>query len=77
MVIQVVEFSGGGYKIRRFLPKNQNTPRKLLNLENWCSGKLSKFGHHFSNNEILKLILSKHTNNKNYPKWVVFNEKEN
>jgi hypothetical protein len=24
------------------LPKSQHTQRKLLNLENWCSGKLSK-----------------------------------
>ena len=43
MVIRVVEFSNGGYKIRRFLPKNQHTQRKLLNFENWISGGLRSF----------------------------------
>ena len=37
------------HKLERFLPKNQHTRRKLLNLENWFSGELSKFGPHFSN----------------------------
>ena len=40
MVIGVVEFSSGDTKLKRFLPKNQHTQRKLLNFENWC------FGHH-------------------------------
>ena len=44
MVIQVVEFSSGGYKIGRCLPKIQHTPRKLSNFENWCSGEQSKMG---------------------------------
>ena len=52
MVIWVVEFSGGGTKLERFLPKNQHAQRKLLNFENWCSGKLSKIGYHFSNKDI-------------------------
>ena len=39
---RIVEFSSGGTKLERFLPKNQHTQRKLLNFENWCSGKLSK-----------------------------------
>ena len=50
MATRVVEFSNGGYKIRkleRFLPKNQNTQRKLLNFENWVNGEVSKIGHHF------------------------------
>ena len=38
MAIRVVEFSNGGYKIRKILPKNQHTQRKLLNFENWISG---------------------------------------
>ena len=41
-------FQAGGTKLERFLPKNQHIQRKLLNFENWCSGKLSKFGHHFT-----------------------------
>ena len=40
MVIRVVEFSSGGTKLVRFLPKNQHIKRKLLNFENWC--KVSK-----------------------------------
>ena len=34
MAIRVVEFSNGGTKLDRFLPKNQ---RKFLNLENWVT----------------------------------------
>ena len=41
MAIRVVEFSNGGYKIRK-LPKNQHTQRKLLNFENWVNGEVSK-----------------------------------
>ena len=52
MVVRVVEFSSGGTKLERFLPKNQHAQSKLLNFENCCSGELSKFGHHFSNNVI-------------------------
>ena len=39
MAIQVVEFSKGGYKIRKILPKNQYTQRKFLNFENWTKGE--------------------------------------
>ena len=42
MVIRVVEFSSGGAKLERFLPKNQHTQSKLLNFENWCNGEVSK-----------------------------------
>ena len=42
MVIQVVEFSSGGSKLERVLPKNQHTLRKFLNFENWCDGEVSK-----------------------------------
>ena len=47
MVIRVVEFSSGGTDLERFLPKDQHThtQRKLLNLENWCNGEVSKIGH--------------------------------
>ena len=38
MAIRVVEFSNGGTKLERFLPKNQHTQRKLLNFENWANG---------------------------------------
>ena len=47
MVIWVVEFSRGGTKLERLLPKNQHTQRKLLNFENWVNGEVSKIGHHF------------------------------
>ena len=52
MVIRVVEFSSGGYKIRKLLPKNQHIQMKLLNFENWSNGDLSKIGHHFSNKRL-------------------------
>ena len=48
MALGVVEFSSGGTKLERFLPKNQHTQRKLLNFENWVNGEVSKIGHHFS-----------------------------
>ena len=50
----VVEFSREGYKIRKIFALFQHTQRNLSNLENWCSGELSKIGHHFSN----KLMVS-------------------
>ena len=40
MAIRAVEFSDGGTKLERFLPKNQLTQRKLLNFENWNNGGL-------------------------------------
>ena len=40
-------FQTGGTKLERLLPKDQNAERKLLNFENWVSGKVSKIGHHF------------------------------
>ena len=49
-------FKRGGAKLERFLPKNQHAQRKLLNFKNWFSGDLSKFGYHFSNKVIYKLI---------------------
>ena len=38
MLIWVVEVSREGYKIVKYLPKNQHILRKLLmNFENWCN----------------------------------------
>ena len=42
MTIRVVEFLNGGYKIRKILPKNQHTWRKLQNFKNWVNGEVSK-----------------------------------
>ena len=51
MAVQVVKFSSVGYKIRKILPKNQHTQRKLLHCEKWCNGELFFFKyflcHHF------------------------------
>ena len=55
MATLVVEFSNGGTKLERFLPKNQHTQRKLLNFEIWVSGKVSKIGRHFSKKSDLKI----------------------
>ena len=35
-------FQTGDTKLKRFLPENQHTERKLLNLEFWINGELSK-----------------------------------
>ena len=35
-------FQTGGTKLERFLSKNQQTQRKLLNFENWVSREVSK-----------------------------------
>ena len=42
----------GYIKFERFLPKNQHAQRKFLKFENWCSGELSKIGHHFNDKVI-------------------------
>ena len=66
----------GDTKLERFLPRNQHTQRKLLNLELWINGELSKIGHHYSNKVIQKLILSKNVKNKkcemNKKNWETF-----
>ena len=33
-------FQMGGTKLKIVLPKNQHTPRKLLNFENWVNGEV-------------------------------------
>ena len=67
----------GDTKLEIFLHKNQHTQRKLFNFEFWINGELSKIGHHFNNEMIQKLILSKNVNNKKCaPKLVFFNEKK-
>ena len=42
MVIQVVEFSSGGYKIRKIFAKKSTYPKEILNFENWYNGEVSK-----------------------------------
>ena len=77
MAIRLWSFQAGGTKLERFLHKSQHTQRKLLNFEFWINAELSKIGHHFSNEVIQKLILSKNVNNKKCaPKLVFFNEKK-
>ena len=71
MAIGVVEFSSGGTKLERFLPKNQRTQRKLLNFENWVNGEVSKIGYHFRKQSDLKIDVIK----KCVPKLIFFNEK--
>ena len=52
MALLAMEFQVLGYKIRKkFGLKPQ---RKVLNFDNWCSGKLLKSEHHFSNEVIKK-----------------------
>ena len=49
----------GVTKLERFLPKNQDTQRKLLNFENWVNGEVLKIGHHFSKESDLKIHVMK------------------
>ena len=42
MAIGAVEFSNGGFKIRKILPKNQHTHRNFENFENLANGEVSK-----------------------------------
>ena len=58
-VVELVEFSNGGTKLGRFLPKNRHTQRKLLNFENWFNGEVSKIRRHFRNKSCSILKLSK------------------
>ena len=77
MAIQVVEFLSGEYQIRKILPKNQHTQRKLMNFENWVNGEVSKIRRHFRNKSRSILILSKNVNNKKCaPKLEFFNVKK-
>ena len=64
MAIRVVEFSSGGTKLERFLPKNQHTQRKLLNFEDWVNGEVLKIGHQFSKESDRSFDLSVDTKSK-------------
>ena len=76
MAIRFVEFSFGGTKLERFLPKNHYTRRKLLNFENWVNGVVSKIGHHFRKKSDLIIEVINYVNNKKCaPKLVFFNKK--
>ena len=49
----LLSFQTGGTKLERFLRKNQHPQRKLLNFENWISGKVSKNEYHFSISKVI------------------------
>ena len=69
-------FKGGIQNYKGFWLKINCSQMKLLNFENWSSGELSKIGHHFKNNVIYKLMLSKNVSNKKFAtKLIFFNEK--
>ena len=71
----LLSFQAGGTKLIRSLPEIQ---RKFFDFEIWCSGELSKIGHHFSNKVTQKLMSRiKNVHKKEYsPKLVFFNEKK-
>ena len=74
MVMWVVDFSSGGYKTKKIFADESTY---LLNFENWCSGELSKIGHHFRTKKVIqKLMLSKnvliHFNEKKSENFRVF-----
>jgi hypothetical protein len=66
MIIRIVEFSIGGTKLERIVPKKQHNQWKLLNFENWCSGevqKVPKFDFQSQNHPNLShFLLLKNTN---------------
>ena len=52
-----------GYKIKRYLPMNQHTQRKLLNFENWVNREVLKvpkfdFQSQFSMSKIIQIFLN-------------------
>ena len=49
-----MKFSSGGYKIRKILAKESTYPKEII--EFWINGKLSKIGHHFSNEKRIRKI---------------------
>ena len=70
-------FQGRYTKFERFLAKNQHTKRKVLNFGNWCSGKVSKIGHHFRKYSVLEIDDIKNISNKPCaPKIVFFNNEK-
>ena len=57
-------YGNTGYGVFKFLPKNQQTQRKLLNFEFWINGELSKsakpkfyFQSQFSLSKIIRMFL--------------------
>ena len=81
MAIRVVEFSNGGFEIRKISPKNQHPQRKLLSFENWVNEEalqweLSKIGHHFRKLSDLKMLLKNVNHKKCAPKLIFLNEKK-
>ena len=50
MAIQIVEFSSGGYKIRKIFALESTYPKEII--EFWINDELSKIGHQFSNKVI-------------------------
>ena len=61
---ELCSFQTGGKKFERFLPKNQNTKRKLLNFENWVNGEVSKSAKTWLSKSIFYV--------KNYPNLSFF-----
>ena len=43
MAIRVVEFSNGGYKIRKVLAKNQHAQKEFIDFEDWICVGLRSF----------------------------------
>ena len=52
-------FQTGGTKLEQFLPKNQQTQKKLLNFDDWVNGEVSKIGLHCGKKSDLKIDVIK------------------
>ena len=43
MAIRVVEFSNGGYKIRKVFAKESTSSKEIIEFKNWISGGFRNF----------------------------------
>ena len=76
MTVRVVEFSNGGYKIRKFLSKNQHTQRKYWILRTGLVANCQKLGIIWIIKLLKKWMLSKNVKTlKSAHKLVFLNER--
>ena len=59
MAVRLVEFSNGGYKIRKIFTYESTYSEEILNFENWVNGEVPKFDFQsqFSISKIIRISL--------------------
>ena len=60
MAVRLVEFSNGGYKIRKIFTYESTYSEEILNFENWVNGEVPKFDFQsqFSMSKIIQSFLN-------------------